>query len=136
MRALFLPALVAASVLAASAAWACSCVRYESAAQQLAQADVMFTGRVVSATNHALGDDHPESWVTTRFEVRRTIKGEAQAEQVVLHATDMGGNCGVQFVPGQDYTVIAHRRPDGALTTSSCSAPQFPLADYEQAARR
>lgn len=136
MRALFLPALVAASVLAASAAWACSCVGYESADRQLAEADVMFTGRVVSRTNHALGDHHPDSWVTTRFEVRRTIKGEPLAQRAVRHSTETGGMCGVRFVPGQDYAVIAHFRPDGALETSSCSAPQFPLADYERAARR
>ena len=131
-----LSALVAVSVLAAGAAWACSCVRYESAARQLAEAEVMFIGRAVSSANHALGDHHPDGVVTTRFEVRRTIKGAPLAERVVLHSTQMGGMCGVRFARGRDYVVIAHRRPAGGLSTSSCSAAQFPLAEYEQAARQ
>lgn len=134
MRApLFLSALAAASALAATAAWACSCVRYDSAAQQLAEADVMFVGRLTSFSNHAMGDDYPHAMHMARFEVRRTIKGEALPTRAVMHATD-AAMCGVRFAARRDYAILA-RVQDGVLTTSACHAPQFPLADYERAAR-
>ena len=128
-----LPALVAVATLAGGAAWACSCVRYDSAAQQLAEADVMFVGRMTSFSNHAMGDDHPHAMHMTRFEVRRTIKGEALPTRAVMHAVDEA-MCGVRFSADRDYTILA-RLQDGVLTTSACNAPQFPLADYERAAR-
>ena len=134
MRAPFLlTALIVASTLAAGAAWACSCVRYDSAAQQLAEADVMFVGRMTSFSNHAMGDDHPHAMHMARFEVSRTIKGEALPIRAVLHATDTA-LCGVRFSADRDYTILA-RVQDGVLTTSACHAPQFPLADYVRAAR-
>ncbi|RZJ88864.1 MAG: hypothetical protein EON88_20665 [Brevundimonas sp.] len=134
MRAsILLAALVAVSTLAAGAAWACSCVRYDSAAQQLAEAYVMFVGRMTSFSNHAMGDDYPHAMHMARFEVRRTIKGEALPVRAVMHAVD-GAMCGVRFTPDRDYTILA-RVQDGVLTTSACSAPQFPLSDYERAAR-
>jgi hypothetical protein len=133
MRApVLLAALVAVSALAAGAAWACSCVRYDSAAQQLAEADVMFVGRMTSFSNHAMGDDYPHAMHMARFAVSRTIKGEALPVRAVMHAVD-GPMCGVRFTPDRDYTILA-RLQDGVLTTSACSAPQFPLADYERAA--
>jgi len=133
MRAPILLAALIVPVLAATAAWACSCVRYESAAAQMAEADVMFVGRMTSFSNHAMGDDWPHAMHMARFEVSRTIKGEALAERAVMHATD-APLCGVRFTMGRE-TVILARVQDGVLTTSLCDAAQFPLADYERAAR-
>lgn len=134
MRApVLLAALGAVSTLAAGAAWACSCVRYGSAAQQLAEADVMFVGRMTSFSNHAMGDDYPQAMHMARFEVSRTIKGEALPARAVMHAVDTA-MCGVRFTADRDYTILA-RLQDGVLTTSACNAPQFPIAEYERAAR-
>jgi len=134
MRApVILAALVAVSTLAAGAARACSCVRYDSAAQQLAEADVMFVGRMTSFSNHAMGDDHSHAMHMARFEVSRTIKGEALPTRAVMHAVDTA-MCGVRFAADRDHAILA-RLQDGVLTTSACNAPQFPIAEYERAAR-
>lgn len=93
----------------------------------------MFVGRMAAFSNHAMGDDWPHAMHLARFEVSRTIKGEALPERAVMHATD-APRCGVRFGTGRE-TVILARVQDGVLTTSACSAPQFPLADYQRAAR-
>lgn len=133
MRAsILLTALAAVSVVSATAAWACSCLRYESAAAQMAEADVVFVGRMTSFSNHAMGDNHPHAMHMARFEVSRTIKGEALPVRAVMHATDEA-MCGIRFEMGRETIVLARVR-DGVLTTSLCDAPQFPLADYVRAA--
>lgn len=125
MRTALLIAAVAASALTAGAAWACSCIRYNSAAEQLAQADVMFVGRVIATTE--LNPGRAE----TRFEVLRMFKGAPSGETAVGHTINDGGAaCGVEFDAGETVAVIAHER-DGRLVTNLCSMPQFPLQDFE-----
>ena len=100
-------------------------MRYDTAAEQFAQAEVMFVGRVVSTI-----ETSPQQAVT-RFEVMRTLKG-ADSDVVEVHHTinDGGAACGVQFQVGQTTPVIAFES-DGHLQTNLCSMPQFPLQDYE-----
>lgn len=119
--------LVATGVVAVGAAFACSCVRYPTAAAQLQNAEAMFVGR---ADGTATREVEGMQLGTTRFTVVRTLKGRPQVVQSVDHGTDMGGMCGVTFQPGRTYTIIAsvHR---GRLQTSSCSRPQFPIQEYE-----
>lgn len=125
MRTPLLIAAVAASALAAGAAWACSCIRYNSAAEQLAQADVMFVGRVLATTEVSSGR------AETRFEVLRTLKGPASGEAEIGHTINDGGAaCGVDFEAGETVAVIAYEH-EGRLQTNLCSMPQFPLQDYE-----
>lgn len=122
---LLIAAAVAASALAAGAAWACSCIRYNSAAEQLAQADVMFVGRVIGTAELEPGQ------AETRFEVVRTLKGQTSRETEVGHTINDGGAaCGVEFDVGETVAVIAYVR-EGRLQTNLCSMPQFPLQDYE-----
>lgn len=123
---LLIVAAVAASALAAGAAWACSCIRYNDAAEQLADADVMFVGRAIATT-----ESSPQL-ATTRFHVLRTLKGEHRAELEIRHVINDGGaECGVEFEVGQTTPVIAYFARDGQLETNLCGEPQFPLADYE-----
>lgn len=125
MRTLLILAVASASALAAGAAWACSCMRFDSAAEQLAQADVMFVGRVLDTTETA-----PQQ-ATTRFEVVSTLKGSVHDTVEIRHTVNDGGAaCGVQFEVGQTAPVIAYET-DGRLHTNLCSMPQFPLQDYE-----
>ena len=96
--------LIAAGVVAVSAAVACSCVRYPSAAAHLEQAEVMFVGRAVETTTRS-DDGYPSG--VTRFAVTRTIKGEAKAVRRIAHGMETGGGCGVVFQRGRTYTVVA-----------------------------
>lgn len=68
----------------------------------------------------------------TRFTVSRTIKGEARRNWWIRHGRD-SPMCGVEFRPGDEYVIIAHRA-EGRLWTGLCSRAWFPLEDYERAA--
>lgn len=121
--------LAFATILAAGTALACRCVQYASAADHLREADVMFVGR---AEESVARDEDGLSLGLTRFAVQTTIKGNAQAVRSVVHDTEPTA-CGVTFVPGRTYTILASWN-DGRLVTGSCSRPQFPLGDYVRAA--
>ena len=118
----------AAGLAVAGAALACSCVPYRSAAEQLAATDLMFRGRVVSASTTG------EGAAVTSFRVLEVIKGRASGTLRVRHRLD-GASCGVRFRPGATVLVLAHRGNHGAWRTGLCSAPRFPEADYRRAAR-
>ena len=117
------------SVGLADLAWACSCLRYDSAAEQLRRSDAVFRGRVVETRRTG-----PDEAVTT-FVVVERLKGRLPARVKVRHGTETGGACGVVFTRGQTVAVIVHRGQGGRWATSSCSMPQFPWAEMRRAAR-
>ncbi|MDB5472588.1 MAG: hypothetical protein JWR84_4148 [Caulobacter sp.] len=121
-------ALVLAAV-SATTALACSCVRYASAAEQFAKAEVMFVGRADGRETLSGGA------AVTRFVVEKTLKGDRQRIRKVAHGENTGGMCGIRFDRGRTYLVIAYRN-QGLLRTNSCSAPQFPRAEFERLAAR
>lgn len=123
-------ALVAAAT--ASAAAACSCIGYADAATQLAEARLMVVARA-EWTKPERGSADPGLKVT-RFRVVPTIKGETRRAWQIAHHVD-GATCGVVFQPGKEYVVIAGAW-QGRMSTGLCQQAQFPLADYEAAARR
>lgn len=123
-------ALIAAA--AASTAWACSCIGHADAATQLAEAQVMVIARA-EWTKPERGASDPRQRVT-RFRVVRTIKGEPRRAWQFAHHID-GATCGVVFQSGKEYVVIASAW-QGRMSTSLCQQAQFPLAEYEAAARR
>ena len=124
-----LVAAVLALASLAEAAWACSCVRYRSAAEQLARADAVFRGRVVSSER--VGRDER----LTTFVVVERLKGRMGRTVRVRHGTETGAGCGVVFKRGQTVALTAHLER-GRWTTSSCSMPQHPWAEFRRAARR
>jgi hypothetical protein len=129
MKRLLAALAFSAMALSAGAALACSCVRYASAAEHAAEADVIFVGRVVST--EAVTDMRQ----ATTFEVSETLKGETSARRVVMHggAAMAGSACGIVYRVGQEALVIAHRGEDGVLGTSSCSAPRWEVGAYRDA---
>lgn len=127
---LFLAIIAAASVGFADLAWACSCLRFNTAAEQFARSDAVFRGRV--ARTERLG---PHESVTT-FVVTERLKGRLGQRVRVKHGTETGGACGVIFRPGQVAEVTAHRGQDGGWRTNSCSMPQHPWKEFRRAARR
>ena len=130
MRLASIAAALGASTLlaAAGAALACSCVPYASAAEQLAEADLLFKGRVVEERVHG------RTSATTTFAVTEVIKGPAMRRVSLNHRLD-GAACGVRFRPGAAVLLLAHRAPDGTLRTGLCSRPRFPEGEYRRAVR-
>ena len=129
LRLLAFPAALALAA-AAGAALACSCPPPASAAAQLEDADLMIVARVAEVRRLPAKDGY--AMAQTRFTVSRTLKGEIRRDWWIRHARD-SPMCGVQFRPGQDYAVIAHR-VEGRMVTGLCSHAWFPLEDYERAA--
>lgn len=124
--------LAAVAVTAAAGrVWACSCIGYADAASQLADARVMVVARA-EWTKPERGASDPRQSVT-RFRVVRTIKGETRRAWQIAHHID-GATCGVVFQPGEEYVVIANAW-QGRMSTGLCQQAQFPLAEYDAAAR-
>lgn len=127
---LFAAVLAVAGLGLADLAWACSCLRFDTAAEQLARSDAVFRGRVVKTER--LG---PYRSATT-FVVVEGLKGRLGRKVRVEHGTETGGACGVIFRRGQVRELAAYRTPDGRWNTNSCSMPQHPWAEFRRAARR
>ena len=130
LRRLAFPAALGAAALA-GAALACSCVPPTSAAEQLEDADLMIVATAAEVRRLPAEDD-VRRMAETRFTVSRTLKGEARRNWWIRHGRD-SPMCGVEFRPGQEYVVIAHRA-EGRLWTGLCSRAWFPIEDYERAA--
>ena len=113
----------------AGAALACSCLRPASAAAQIEDAELVIVAR--AAEVRRLPDEEGARLADTRFTVSRTIKGETRRNWWIRHGRD-SPMCGVDFRPGQEYVIIAHRS-DGRLWTGLCSRAWFPIEDYERA---
>ena len=129
MRHAWTAAIAAAALLSSSgAALACSCVPYRSAAEQLQDVDLVFTGRVAGSQSAG-----PRT-VRTTFRVMEVLKGRAGGTVRVDHTLD-GASCGVTFKPGQTLLVFAHRKPEGGWGAGLCSLSRFPEEQYRRAAR-
>jgi len=129
----FLLAGLMIAALSGGTALACSCVRYHSAEEQWATTDVAFVGTVVGQEQYK--DASGARLMRTRFRVARTLKGQALAVRAIGHDPDRVGSCGPSFTNGETVVVFARNTPDG-LWTSSCSEPQYPLAEFERLAAR
>jgi hypothetical protein len=121
IRVLFV--LLAAVLLAAPGAEACSCAPPEPPMEALQRADAVFVG----VAGEARGTVRGESQVT-RFDVLGGWKGVSSPE--ILVGTRGGpGDCGSHFVLGSVYLVYAFRMgPGDSLRTSRCTRT-VPLAD-------
>ena len=115
--------LLSAGWLLAPAASACSCVP-ATTAEQVAGADVVFTGTLVSReVVHPLpgvvGSDDPAVHV---FAVDSVLKGTAAARQTVVSA-DSSASCGLDLSGDGPFLVHASDppgAPEGQLTASLC----------------
>lgn len=123
-------AIAAVAVLAgAGVAEACSCLRFQSAAEQMQKADLVFEGRVIRTER--IGRDR----AATTFEVLDRLKGPMSRRLRVEHGTETGAGCGVAFKRGEIVGVTAHRTR-GGWATSSCEKPQFDWREFRRAAGR
>lgn len=133
------------TLVAGGSAAACSCLRADPAEGHLAssQAALVFKGRVIGTRSFGDGS------AATTFRLQDVLRGRAGRTVVIEHAVDSAA-CGVSFVPGRSVLVLANRRApetqasrwsrrrDAAppLSTSLCSQPHFPEADYRRALSR
>ncbi len=125
------------------AAYACSCMGFDSADEQIASADLVFEGEVI---NVALQKDDRPFWrrlfsrpamqrhITT-FHVYRAFKGEPDNTVAVVHlGGEHGATCGVDFPQNQPSVILAYRRADGSFGSSLCTRAQFDVEAFERAA--
>ena len=122
---------------------ACSCVMPDAPAEEFAQSDAVFTGKVIrmvdnyfpvlATLDRILNGVGLQSYFFNRngkywgysvyFAVRDSWKGIT--ETIVEANTGYGGgDCGYSFVVGNDYLVYAHLgygKPDGYWVTGNCS---------------
>ena len=131
----------------APAAHACSCMQYQSAADQAEAADIIFVGHVVDAgpardtrgfwqrlSDWSNGHKPVRDEITT-FQVDQAIKGDVDGDLSIRHLPGVhGATCGVSFPKGQEVTVLAYARSDGQITTSLCSWPQFTADEFRETA--
>jgi hypothetical protein len=113
-------ALVATGLLVVSAlpCWACSCVVQPPTAQA-ANADVIFTGRVIEAED-PLRFSGPR--VQAELLVEVLYKGDVGREVLVETYPGGSASCGLEFVEGKRFTVFAFLNERGRLETNICSA--------------
>lgn len=100
-------------------ALACSCAPAELP-EQVERSDVVFTGRVVERSEPSSPLPSSADRVTWTFDVDRVGKGGADDPQQIASARSEA-SCGVEFVVGRTYLVVADAGPDGTLTTGLCS---------------
>jgi hypothetical protein len=123
MKLLLAAAACVALLLFPRAADACSCVGDVPLCQSFWQADVVFSGEVVSFEK--LDAKQHFSRRVARIRVDRVWRGEAQGTVDVTTGAG-GGDCGYSFRPGRKYLVYSSKANDGKLTTGICS-PTKPL---------
>lgn len=111
-------AVLLAFVLFPPPARACSCIAEVPLCQSFWQADVVFTGEVV--TFEKLDPRQFFSRRIARVRVDRVWRGEVTGV-VEVSTGGGGGDCGYGFRRGQQYVIYAHKGPHGTLSTNICT---------------
>lgn len=118
-RAVLVWALLATSiavvVLGAAPAGACSCAAVTDR-EALEEADVLFTGTLVSTASSSgnfVGSGDPERFV---FEVDEVFKGEVSSRQTIVTARS-GSSCGLEISGRGPFVVFAYT--DSSLVTGA-----------------
>jgi hypothetical protein len=109
-----------AVVLAAIPASACKCVPAPAPAEMLAAHPLVFVGRAISG--RFLGDDITNGKPYGRefvFRVEEILKGRADGRRVTIFTGAGGGDCGFDFIIGNQYLVYASESA-GQFFTGLC----------------
>lgn len=138
---------VAAFVITAIPAHACSCMFPESAEKQIEYSDLVFEGQVINVAPEKLNlswwqrvrravfgppEFEMRNEVTT-FQVVREIKGDASQNIAISHLPgQFSATCGISFRPGETYVILAYKSVEtGVYSTSLCSSAAFPNEAYQ-----
>lgn len=108
------PFMVASLMVLASAgtAIACSCMPDYGRSEAIADADVVFRGKVTKVEEAGF-------WKQATMQVEAVEKGEAGREVLVTTAKDSAA-CGIDFTVGKEMEIAAIQRKD-RLHASLCS---------------
>jgi hypothetical protein len=118
--------LLAGALSSAGDAQACKCGAPPSPKAAAAQADAVFTARVVDIRSR--GPDRPAVFTLA---VLRGWKGVRDGERVVIRRLARVMMCHFYFDAGKEYLVYADRSPDGSLDASLCGRTRL-LADAKE----
>jgi len=136
------------SLLIASPAIACSCLRAESAAAHSESYDLVFLGTVIDSGeardprsfwqrnwDWMRGRSGPDFRDTiTTFQVDETFKGAPGRNIALRHlGGEYGATCGVSFPPGRQLVILAYPRAEGGYSTSLCAMAQVGEDEYRDA---
>lgn len=99
-------------IASAGSALACSCMPDYGRAEAIADADVVFRGKVTAVKEAGF-------WNQATMEVESVEKGEAGKEVTVTTAKDSAA-CGIDFTVGNSMEIAAIQRKD-RLHASLCS---------------
>jgi len=141
-------------VFSAEQAFACSCrPHHQSAAEQAEHYPLIFVGTAMTSVDVTpapppikrsfwqrlqfwkpapVSPHHGSHSFTTAFQVKSVLKGE-EADTITLHHNAISAMCGISFVKGYEYLILAYQKDDGTYSTGLCALPQFPLAEFEAA---
>jgi hypothetical protein len=118
----FLALLGALTVAGPCKTGVCSCAGPRDSPSALASADAVFTARVLSVRDTAVGRETERGpWQMRRVTLRvdRVWKG-VESRTVVVITGMGGGDCGFPFQRGKSYLVYAHGAGDGSLGAGIC----------------
>jgi hypothetical protein len=110
-------------LMSGSPAFACSCVMADTASH-ISQADLVFTGKVVSA-------DRDRQTVTYSVRADRVYKGTLTKADVSVNSNAQSTACGVDLPESKEAVFFATDGADGAdgLSVSSCGGTTLATAD-------
>jgi hypothetical protein len=114
---------LAAGLLGAESALACSCIGPVPPCQEYGQASAVFVGTVTGVRTDEREEDGVVNWTPRvfRFAVERAYLGVAGTEVEVATGRG-GGDCGYGFRRGEKYLVYAYQDAKaGRLSTGICS---------------
>lgn len=135
-------AVFVVTLVAGGSAAACSCLRPDTAEGHLASSHAALVFKERGVGTRSFGDGS----AATTFQLEEVLRGRAGRTVEIEHAVDSAA-CGMSFTPGRSVLVLATRRAPGTqasrssrrggaapvLSTSLCSQPQFPEAEYRRA---
>lgn len=104
-------------------AFACACVD-STVQQRIDYADVIFSGKLYPNIW-----EHTDHYIAGNFAVKKIWKGAEEFPSIITGDVAVvtgvdSGNCGVKFVPNNDYLIFAKIDGD-VLKTNSCSGSWF-----------
>ena len=113
-------AVLAAVLLQAPSAYACSCAEPVPVEEEMEKSAAVFSGKVVKIVdNRILTSMSSDASIGYVFEVEKAWKG-VERKEVVVYTERYSASCGYEFAYGEEYIVYATKEY-GKLRTTLCS---------------
>lgn len=130
---LFLLTSTSILTLKPRATFACSCVKEQTVQVEFSQSKAVFSGKVIEIKTTKFSNPN---YKKVLFEVSKTWKG-ISGSQVIIKTGLGDGDCGINFIKGQNYLVYAraskmYGENSQSLTATICSSTkEFSLAQKD-----